>query len=262
MRSRHFLLLALSPAVLAAAPARAQYVVAPDVVVFCEPTLQRTLEDIGALWRGETGIHLRIFTSPTWAELEQISHRARSDVVLGAGDDMAASATARELVKPGTLQRIWRNRLVAATTSAAIAKAEAASPPLTLDLAALAGKEPIAIVDPPVAVAGAEGKKALEALGLWDAVSSKSVGVVDTADAAFLLEHGTVQLALLYATDAAANPDFAVTDKLPGANDGAAVYWVAAAHNALSANAEKFIAFLREPAAAGQARADGLEVLP
>src|SRR5215468_6971674 len=79
-------------ALSAAAPARAEYVVAPDVVVFCEPTLQHALSDLGALWRQETGIPVRVFVSPTSAELEQISHRARSDLVIGEGDALAKAA--------------------------------------------------------------------------------------------------------------------------------------------------------------------------
>jgi len=54
----------------AIAPARADYVVAPDVVVFCEPTLRHAVSDFGALWRQETGIPVRVFVSPTSAELE------------------------------------------------------------------------------------------------------------------------------------------------------------------------------------------------
>ena len=233
-------------------PARADYPVAPDVVVFCEPTLQHAVTDVAALWRKETGVPVRIFTSPTWALLQQISHHARDDVVIGEGDSTATQATERQLIKAETLQRLWSNRLVAA----ALAKAGSVS------LAGLAGKEPIAIVDPPVAVAGAEGEKALQSLGLWDAVQANAVGVVDTADAAFLLEQGKVRLALVYATDAAADPTFAVADRLPYASYSPIVYWVAQTERSLSPNAGKFIAFLQEPRAQQRLRTDGLEVLP
>ena len=238
----------------AIAPVRAEYIVAPDVVVFCEPTLQHAVADLGALWRRETGIPVHVFVSPTWAELEQVSHRARSDLVIGEGDALAKAAVDRQIVKPETLHRLWRNELVMART------ADAASG--SGDLAAVAGKAPIALVDPATAVAGAEGKKALQALGLWDAVSAKSVGVVDTADAAYLLANGKVQRALVYATDVAANPGFTVADRLPAASYGPIVYWVAETQNALSPNVQKFADYLREPQAQERLRRDGLEVLP
>ncbi len=257
MRSA-FAVMALSLSLAAAiTPARADYPVAPDVVVFCEPTLRHAVTDLGTLWRNETGVPVRVFTSPTWALLEQISHRARSDLVIGEGDAAAAKATERHLVRPETLQPLWRNQLVVAATVTNIALSSSAP-----HLAALAGKMPIAIVDPSTAVAGAEGRKALEALGLWDAVSARSIGVVDTADASYLLAEGKVQLALLYATDVAADPSLAVADRFPAASYGPIVYWIAETHHAFSPNAEKFVAFLRQPRAQERLRADGVEVPP
>jgi molybdate transport system substrate-binding protein len=236
----------------ASVPARADYPVAPDVVVFCEPTLLHPIADAAALWRSKTGVPVRIFTSPTWALLQQIAHNARDDVVIGEGETTAAGATVRQLIKAETLQRLWRNRLVVA----ALAKAG------SVNLAGLAGKAPIAIVDPSVAVAGAEGEKALQSLGLWDAVQANAIGVVDTADAAFLLEQGKVRLALVYATDAAADPSFAVTDRLPELSYSPIIYWVAQTEHSLSPNAGEFIAFLHQTEAQERLRADGLEVLP
>lgn len=253
-------MLALCPA--AAAPAHAAYPVAPDVVVFCEPTLQPAVADLAGLWRTETNVPVRIFASPTPLMLEQIAHHARDDVIIGEGNAEADAATGQNLIKPETVERLWRNRLVVAALRAGIEKASSASPPVADNLAALAGKAPIAIVDPWAASAGADSKKALQALRLWQAVRGKSVGVVGTADAAFLLAQGKVRLAILYATDVAANPDFAVTDRLPDASYGPIVYWAAQTAHALSPNAEKFLAFLRQPQAQQRARADGLEALP
>jgi molybdate transport system substrate-binding protein len=241
--------------------ARAEYVVAPDVVVFCEPTLQHAVADLGKLWRKQTGVPVRIFTSPTWALLEQISHRARSDIVIGEGEASSKTALERQLVKPETLQRLWRNQLVMAATVAEIAKAKSASPARAHDLAALAGHEPIALVDPATAVAGVEGKKALQALGLWEAASAGSIGVVDTADASYLLAEGNVRLALVYATDVAADPAFAVTDRFPISSYHEIVYWIAQTHNALSPNADGFVTFLHQAPAQERLRADGLEML-
>jgi molybdate transport system substrate-binding protein len=254
------LLLTLAPAQVRTASA--EYVVAPDVVVFCEPTLQHAITDLSKLWRKQTGIPVRVFTSPTWALLEQISHRARSDLVIGEGEAASTAAEERHLVKPETLLRLWRNELVVASTVDEIARAKSASPSRALNLAALAGNAPIALVDPETVSAGAEGKKALQALGLWEVASSRSVGVVDTADASYLLAGGKVELALVYATDVAADPAFAVTDRFPASSYGEIVYWIAETHHALSPNAESFVAFLHQAPAQERMRADGLEVLP
>jgi molybdate transport system substrate-binding protein len=77
-----------------------------------------------------------------------------------------------------------------------------------------------------------------------------------------LLAEGKVQLALVYATDVAADPAFAVTDRFPASSYAQIVYWIAQTHNALSPNAENFVAFLHHAQAQERLRADGLEVLP
>ena len=110
-------LLALGSLLGLASPARADYPVAPDVVVFCEPTLQHVVADIGALWRARTGIKVRVFTSPTPALLQQIAHHARDDVVIGEGDAEADAAADQHLIKKETVERIWSNHLVVASLS-------------------------------------------------------------------------------------------------------------------------------------------------
>jgi ABC-type molybdate transport system substrate-binding protein len=254
MRRRLLSLLALS-AIAMTATARADYPVAPDVVVFCEPTLRAVVTALGAQWSEETGIPVRVFAAPTWANLAQLARHTRDDVIIGEGDAAAASAGAQNLIKGDSVLRLWQNKLVAAALASELAKA---APPL--DLASVAGKAPIAIVDPGVADAGAESQAALQALGLWDAVKGKSVGVADTADAAFLLSAGDVKLAVLYATDVRGHPDFAVTDSLPNAAPPI-VYWAAQTQRALSPNTAKFLDFLHRAEVRAQGRDAGLDVL-
>jgi molybdate transport system substrate-binding protein len=243
-------------------PALAGYPVAPDVVVFCEPTLRHAVGDVAALWRRQTGVAVRIFTSPTPLLLGEVARQARDDVLIGEGDAAAAVATKRDLIKPESLQRLGRNQLVVAALAANLQNASAASPSAGGSLASVAGTAPIATVDPWAATAGADSEKAMQSQGLWQAVRSKSIGVVGTADAAFLLARGQVRLAVVYATDVAANPDFAVADRLPTASYPPVVYWTAVTEHALSPNAARFVAFLREAQAQQQFRTDGLEVSP
>jgi ABC-type molybdate transport system substrate-binding protein len=257
MRAR-LLLLALS--LIAAAvnlPARADYPVAPDVVVFCQPTLRRLVTDLGAKWTAETGVPVRVFAAPNWANLAQLVHPSRDDVLFGEGD----IAAAKDLIRNDTVLKLWQNKLVAAALTDDAEKARAASPPMPLNLASVAGKAPIAIVDPPVAEAGKETEAALQTLGLWNPVKSNSIGVVGTADAAFLLSQRKVKLAIIYASDASANRDFTVTDTLPVSGQPT-VYWAALTARAPSPNAAKFLAFLGKPEVREQGKTDGLEVLP
>jgi molybdate transport system substrate-binding protein len=245
-------------ALLAAAPAPADYPVAPDVVVFCEPTLQHVMTDIAALWRSQSGVKARIFTAPTTALLlAEIAHHARDDVIIGEGDANAGAAKIQQLIKPDSLHPLGRNYLVIAAVSGSAAAADGGD-----SLAAIAGKETVAIVDPWAATAGADSKQALQSLGLWQKISPKSIGVVGTADAAFLLSQGKARLAIIYATDVAADPAVTIVERLRAASYPPVVYWVAETTHALSPNATKFIAFLGSAAARDRLRADGLEVAP
>jgi molybdate transport system substrate-binding protein len=249
--------------IAASASARADYPVAPDVVVFCDPTLRHVVTDLGAEWRKETGIPVRVFAAPTWSNLAQLAHHTRDDVIIGEGDMAAAKAAAQQLIKGNTVQKLWRNKLVAAALTDDLQKARAASPVMPLDLASVAGKAPIAIVDPDVDEAGTDTQRALQALGLWDTVRAKSIGVVGTADAAYLLSHGDVKLAVVYATDVTDHPEFSITDTLPVATaEQPVVYWAAQTQRALSPNAAKFLEFLGRNDIRAQGRAAGLEVLP
>jgi len=255
---RALLSIALLCAIAAGAPARAAYPVAPDVVVFCEPTLRQIVTHLGAEWTKETGVPVRIFAAPNWANAAMGAHHARDDIIIGEGD----VAEAKDLIKDDTVVKLWQNKLVAAALADDVQQARTASPPLPFDLAALAGKEPIAVVDPAVAEAGKQTEAALQTLGLLNAVNSDSIGVVDTADAAFLLSNGKVKLAILYASDVSGHPDFAVTDTLPANDSRPIVYWAAQTAGALSPNAAKFLAYLGRPEVREQGKAAGLEVLP
>ena len=63
-------------------PAHADDKRAPDVVVFCDPTLEPALHKVGALWRSRTGVPVWIFAAPTDLLLAQVDRNARSDIVI------------------------------------------------------------------------------------------------------------------------------------------------------------------------------------
>jgi molybdate transport system substrate-binding protein len=235
-------------------PAHAQFVVAPDVVVYCEPTLRPVVAEIAKAWRRESGVPVRLFAAPTAAILEQIGHRARADLIIGEGEAAGAAAAERHIIKPETRRPLWRNRLVVA------ARGEAA-PLVPADLATQLGAAPVAIVDPPVGSAGVNSRAALAALGLWPKLERHAVGVIDTADAAFLLTHGTVSFAVLYASDVAASPGFNIAAPLPDAAYPPVLYWMVETQNQLSPETAAFATFLRETPAQQAARAAGLEVM-
>lgn len=240
-------------------PAHAQSATASDIVVLCEPTLGRPMSDIGHLWQRQTGVPVHVITSPTRLLLGQISHHIRSDFIVAEGDDAAAEAERRGLIKPETRFGGWRNRLVITQLGR---PAAGSKPNDSSDLNPLLASGSIAMVDAPVSAAGQESRQALETLGLWETAQKQSVGVADTADATYLLTHGQVKLAIVYVTDAAANPEVSIAGTLPDDSYAQASYWVAETNASVSPKADDFETFLRRPEAQQLLRADGLEIRP
>jgi molybdate transport system substrate-binding protein len=244
-------------ATAATGTARADEYIAPDVVVFCEPTLQYALAQIGALWRQRSGAPVRIFAAPTALLLEQIGHGVRSDIIIGEGDAAVATALQRRLIKPETRFSGWRNRLVVAQRSGAPAAAELSR---ASDLVTLAAAGSIAIVDPPVAAAGGYSRQALDALGLWERLQGHALGVVDTDEAVFLLDSGKARFAVVYASDVAAQPRLAIAARFPDGVYPPIVYWGAQTRQVRSPRTGDFAAYLRQPEAQEGLRQAGLEV--
>lgn len=239
--------------------ARAENYVAPDVVVLCEPTLEPVVSEIGALWRKRTGFPVRVFASPTAAILQQVAHGVRSDIVIAEGDAAAAAASQQEIIKAETRHGGWRNRLVVARQGSAAA---AGALSRESNLLTLAGAGPIAIVDAPVATAGVQSRAALAALGLWDGLQGHSIGVASTEDATFLLDDGTARLAVVYATDVAADRRLSVAATIPDDAYPPIVYWWAETRQVRSDKTDEFAAFLRQAEATERLTAAGLEAPP
>jgi len=118
-------------------PAHADDKRAPDVVVFCDPTLEPALHKVGALWHSRTGVPVWIFAAPTDLLLAQVDRNARSDIVITKGEAASAAAVQRETVKPEPRFAAWRNRLVIAGPTKGHPPSGVAPP--DVDLALLTG---------------------------------------------------------------------------------------------------------------------------
>jgi len=180
----------------------------------CEPTLQHTITDLRRTMAEQTGIPVRVFTSPdlgaagtgsriALAATSSLARERRVECSDGAPSHQAGDATASMAHHSS-----W------AATVDEIANAKSTSPSRAPQSRGLA-EMTIALVDPATALAGAEGKRALQALGLWEAVSSdrSASSILPTRP---ICCRGKVQLALVYATDVAADPAFAVTGQISG----------------------------------------------
>jgi molybdenum ABC transporter molybdate-binding protein len=235
------------------APALAQ---ARDLVVYGEPTLEKTLRSIGQLWQARTGTRVNVFVAPSDLSFAQIDRGARCDVIFalaGAGTDEAAR---RKTIDAGTVRPVVRNGLVlVGNRDAGPVNATPA------DLSRFVAGKKIAISNPDRDVAGAYAVDILRKLGIAVDDDNKSVAVAESsAGVVDLLATGKAQLGIVYATDAAGQPGFNLALPLSGFDHPPIDYIVAVASDPKS-DTRPFLAFLQSPEAKATFRSSGLQAI-
>jgi ABC-type molybdate transport system substrate-binding protein len=233
---------------LAAPPARAEFTYAPDIVLFCSPTLAAPLRHAGDLFQSQTGVPVHILAPPDRISAAQLERGERNDICIllapvAAHLQQAGLADAQPSV--GT----WRNRLVIARLGAGPAPIDAARL-LASDNAARLGIVDLsddAVIDTAALLAR---------LGVANA---RLEGSVDTRDVAFQLVHRAVDLGLIFATDANAGP-FTIAATIPDTAYPPVRYAALLNRHVLSRNAAGFLTFLATPATRVPLTRSGLEI--
>ncbi|MFP6740466.1 MAG: molybdate ABC transporter substrate-binding protein [Alphaproteobacteria bacterium] len=122
--------------------------------------------------------------------------------------------------------------------------------PLTLhiapgfDLAGALGDRRLAMGDPDHVPSGLYGRRALETLGVWQAVSNRLVHSADVRATLALVARGEVAAGIVYATDARLSDHVHVVVDFPPDSHDAIVYPVARIAGSNNPAAESFFAYL------------------
>ena len=222
---------------------------ARDLVIFGEPTLKPLLATLGALWRHQRNSGVHVFVAPTDLSFEQIARETRCDVIFALAGPATAAAEQRELFDADSKIVAFGNSLVL------VVRAGWAVPP-----GAIAAGKRFAIANPDRDVAGSYGLQALSATGVSLDPNSKDVRVAESAAGVLqFLADGQADIGVVYASDAAANPEFKVLARFDAAPHPPIVYVAAqAAHADDDADSEGFIDFLTTPEAKAAVAAAGL----
>ena len=238
-------ILLVAAAMSAPTPARAGQADAPDVVVYADPTMARALNHLATSFRARTGVPVRVFPIPGSLAVALVRQGARNDV-LAVGAGVAESALARGLAHSPALS-VWDDVVLAGPAGSVATSAAAAT-------GALGGGR-LATVDP-VSPDRLDGPALAQALAI---PASQVAGQPSGPDAASLVAQGGAELALVERADA----------RLPGVREVAAIpeslaparrYAIAASHNAITPQLDRFLAYLAGPDAAASLAGDGWEV--
>src|SRR6202790_1352470 len=229
----------------------------PPITVFAAASLTNVLQDLGDGFTKETSIPVRFSFAASSALARQIENGAPADVFFSADVEWMDYLQARNLIQPDTRHNVLGNRLVliAPTDSKVKLKIEPG-----FALATALGKGRLATGDPDAVPAGRYAREALTTLGVWAEVADRLVRADSVRSALAFVDRGEAPLGIVYDTDALIDKHVRVVDVFPDNSNLPIVYPVALPSRA-TADAAKFVAYLRSPAGDIAFKAHGFKPL-
>ena len=216
----------------------------PSITVFAAASLTNVLQELGDGFTKETSIPVRFSFAASSALARQIENGSPADVFFSADLEWMDYLQARNLIQRDTRHNALGNRLVliAPTDSKIKLKIEP-----VFALAAALGKGHLATGDPDAVPAGRYAREALTTLGVWSDVADRLVRADSVRSALAFVDRGEAPLGIVYDTDALIDKHVRVVDVFPDNSHLPIVYSVALTSRA-TADAAKFVAYLRGPA--------------
>jgi len=229
----------------------------PSITVFAAASLTNVLQELGDGFTKETSIPVRFSFAASSALARQIENGSPADVFFSADLEWMDYLQARNLIQPDTRHNVLGNRLVliAPTDSKVKLKIEPG-----FALAAALGKGRLATGDPDAVPAGRYAREALTTLGVWAEVADRLVRADSVRSALAFVDRGEAPLGIVYDTDALIDKHVRVVDVFPDNSHLPIVYPVALTSRA-TADAAKFVAYLRSPAGDIAFKAHGFKPL-
>jgi molybdate transport system substrate-binding protein len=220
---------------------------ADETLVFAAASLKNALDDAAALYQERTGKSVTINYAGSSALAKQIEQAAPADIFFSANIDWMDYLEERGLIKKETGVTLLGNAIVLVApkeSDAAIVLAPG------MDLAALLGDDGhLAMANVDSVPAGKYGKAALEHLGAWDAVADKVVQTDNVRAALAFVASGEVPLGIVYATDAAAEPNVRIVGAFPDDSHPPILYPVALTAASDSPDDAAFLDFIQSDTA-------------
>jgi molybdate transport system substrate-binding protein len=215
-----------------------------DIVVFGATALRSALDEANALYLYENATQIAVTYGNDSALARQIEGKAPADVFI-PGDPAAMDYVAeRGLINPNTRTNFLGNKLV--LVAGVDSKVELAIAP-NFPLAQSLGNGRLAIADPAVAASGRSAKAALEALGVWTAVSSKVAPAQDERAALLMVARGEAPLGIVQQTDAMADKSVRIVATFPESTHSPIIYPIASLTGSTNVLAPIYLQYLLSP---------------
>jgi len=220
---------------------------ADEPLVFAAASLKNALDDAAARYKDQTGKTVRINYAGSSALAKQIEQAAPADIFFSANLDWMDYLEERDLIKKETRVTLLGNTIVLVAPKDS--NAEIAIEP-DMKLAELLGDDGrLAMANVDSVPAGKYGKAALGHLGVWDAVADKIVQADNVRAALAFVASGEVPLGIVYATDAAAEPNVRIVGVFPDDSHPPILYPVALTASSENPDAAAFLDFIQSDVA-------------
>jgi molybdate transport system substrate-binding protein len=219
---------------------------AADIVVFAAASLKNALDDAARAFTKQGGAPVKISYAASSQLAKQIESGAPADIFISADLDWMNYVQKRNLIQPATRKNLLGNELVMVAPKGSGVKIDI-KPGFDL-LAQLKGGR-LAMADPDSVPAGKYGKAALEKLGVWQSVAGRVAGAENVRAALLYVDRQETPLGIVYATDAASDPNVEIAGVFPADTHPPIIYPIALTATSKNPDAAKFLAFLEGPQA-------------
>jgi molybdate transport system substrate-binding protein len=213
-----------------------------DVTVYAAASLKESLDALARQFEKQQALSVRVSYGATSALARQIEKGAPADVFIAADLEWMDYLARRQLLRVATRGNLLSNRLVLiAPADSKVALTIAPKFPLAEAL----GANRLALADPASVPAGKYARAALEALGVWPAVSSRIAPGENVRAAMALVARGEAPLGIVYRTDVLAESRVRVIGEFPASLHSPIVYPAAVLAESRSPSAQVLLQFLR-----------------
>jgi molybdate transport system substrate-binding protein len=230
----------IAPGINAAMGAQLQ-----KIIVFAAASTTNAMTEIAKRFEKLQPVQVRLSFASSSTLAKQIENGAPVDIFLSANPKWMDYLFAKGAIVPSSRSDLLGNRIVL------IAPQDSSLENLSVDsamnLTDLLGDGRMAMGDPDHVPAGMYGKKALEKLGLWNAVKGRLARAKDVRAALVLVERGETPLGQVYATDAAISNKVKIVGTFPEQSHPPIIYPVAMVNQ--SVYTKEFITFLKSETA-------------
>lgn len=230
-----------------------------ELVIFAAASMKNALDEAAANWVKETGKPApKISYAASNTLAKQIESGAPADLFVSADLDWMDYVAGKGLIRPESRVSLLSNRIVLIASKDSAARIDLKP---GADIATALGSSRLAMGNVDAVPAGKYGKAALEKLGSWDKVKDRIAQADSVRGALLFVSRGEAPLGIVYATDAAADPQVKVIATFPEDSHPPIVYPVAVTKDSANPDAQAFLTWLRSAGAKPVFEKQGFTVL-